>query len=560
MAQTGGTSIDTVDTIVGHVEVPAGESTANATVVAFPFGGGAGSARVIAKLDSAGNFRISGLQPGLYSVNASVPGLIPSPNPIAEARRFYRPGDTVNLPFTRGGVITGKVINAANAPMVATPVRFLRVADAEGKKLPMPFLLGETLTDDRGIYRRFGLPEGTYLVSTGGRSSIGPYVSLPYASDIPTYAPSSTRDTAAEFVVRSGEEVTVDIQYRREAGHTISGAVAGLTESQTALVATAFISLVDVKNRTSIVNTGASTYTNLGYEISGLPDGEYELTATQGDQMSDPVRVTVSGEDVAGVNLSLHSLATISGHVVFETDPKLDCAKRRATARQEMMITARRLSAPETADRNKRETAAGVPVLYQNVSRDAGLDEKSDFIIKSLPKGGYWIIPQPPDPGWFVRSIEVARTAAARSNVARDGVAVGAGERFSTVTVTITDGAAGLKGRVTLQKGEQLPPRLRFYLVPAEKESSEDILRYFETGVQRDGSFTLANIAPGQYLAVTRPAEDGDTGSVKSIKRDAALRAAIFKAATALKHQVAFKPCEQNSDFQLSLTSSTSPQ
>jgi len=225
-----------------------------------------------------------------------------------------------------------------------------------------------------------------------------------------------------------------------------------------------------------------------------------------------------------------------------------------------MMITARRLSAPETADRNKRETAAGVPVLYQNVSRDAGLDEKSDFIIKSLPKGGYWIIPQPPDPGWFVRSIEVARTAAARSNVARDGVAVGAGERFSTVTVTITDGAAGLKGRVTLQKGEQLPPRLRFYLVPAEKESSEDILRYFETGVQRDGSFTLANIAPGQYLAVTRPAEDGDTGSVKSIKRDAALRAAIFKAATALKHQVAFKPCEQNSDFQLSLTSSTSPQ
>lgn len=108
MAQTGGTSIDTGDTIVGHVEVPAGESTANATVVAFPFGGGAGSARVIAKLDSAGNFKISGLQPGLYSVNASVPGLIPSPNPTAEARRFYRPGDTVNLPFTRAASSRGK--------------------------------------------------------------------------------------------------------------------------------------------------------------------------------------------------------------------------------------------------------------------------------------------------------------------------------------------------------------------------------------------------------------------------------------------------------------------
>ena len=43
--------------------------------------------------------------------------------------------------------------------------------------------------------------------------------------DAPTYAPSSTVDTAAEIQVRTGEETTVDIRYRSEPGHSISGKV-----------------------------------------------------------------------------------------------------------------------------------------------------------------------------------------------------------------------------------------------------------------------------------------------------------------------------------------------
>lgn len=565
VAQTNASSTDTVDTIAGHIDVPAGESLSGASVRLGSFYGAMGGQfQASTKVDNSGNFRFTGLQPGLYSVSVSVPGLVNAPNPASsETRRFYRPGDTVNFTLIKGGVITGKVTNAANAPMVAAPVRFFRVADAEGKRLPTPNILGETLTDDRGIYRRYGLIAGTYIVSTGGasRGPNGPYLSIAYSNDVPTYAPSSTRDTAAEFVVRPGEEITVDIQYRREAGYAISGSVAGLSESQTSAITMASINLIEVKTSAQVANTGANSFTNYSFEIAGLPDGEYELTAQQGDQMSDPVRVTVKGEDISGVNLSLHPLASISGHVVFETDSKTDCARRRATARQETTVAARRFSASATAERNQKETAADIPLLYQNLSREAGLDEKSDFIIKSLPKGSYWIIPQPPDPGWFVRSLEAAKTPASRSsNVARDGVAVGAGDRFSNLSVTLTDGAATLKGRVTLPKHEQLPARLRFYLVPAEKENSEDVLRYFETAVQRDGSFTLSNLEPGRYLAIARAAEDADPVSVKSIRRDSGWRANIVKAATALNRQVTFKPCEQNSDYEFPLTPATSPQ
>ena len=564
-AQTSDNLTNSPGEITGHIDVPTGESLSGASVRVASFYGsiGGGPSQALAKVDSSGNFKFTGLQPGLYGVSVNVPGLVMAPNPASsETRRFYRPGDTVNFTLIKGGVITGKVTNAANAPMVAAPVRVIRVADSEGRRLPAPGTFGETLTDDRGIYRRYGLIAGTYVVSTGGVSRSGG-LSMAYSNDLPTYAPSSTRDTAAEFVVRSGEEVTVDIQYRREAGHAISGTVAGMPESQTPLVSTAFINLVEVKTRAQIANTSANSYTNYGFEMSGLPDGEYELTAQQGDLMSDPVHFTVKGDDVSGITLSLHALASISGHVIFETDPKLECAKRRATARQETTITARRFPAPATSARNAKETAADVPLLYSNIVRETGLDEKSDFVLKSFPRGNYWIIPQPPDPGWFVKSIEGGgkpATAKSSANVPRDGVALSAGERVSNINVTFTDGAATLKGHVTLQKGEQLPARLRFYLVPAEKESSEDVLRFFEIGVQRDGTFSIGNITPGRYFAITRPAEEVDATTFKSVKRDTAFRKDILKAATSLNREATFKPCEQNGEYEFPLSTSTSPQ
>ncbi len=562
-AQTPDNLTNSSGEITGHIDVPAGESLASANVVLFPFGNGL--SRGTAKIDSSGNFKFTGLPPGLYGVGVNVPGLVIAPNPVSsETRRFYRPGDTVNFRLIKGGVITGKVTNAANSPMVAAPVRVIRVADADGKRLPTQNNFAETLTDDRGVYRRYGLIAGTYMVSTGGVSrSAGPSLSLAYSNDLPTYAPSSTRDTASEFVVRSGDEVTADIQYRREAGHAISGTVAGLPETQTTSVFTAFMNLVEVKTRSQIASTGGNSYTNYNFEMTGLPDGEYELTAQQSELMSDPVRVTVKGDDVSGVTLSLHALASISGHIIFESDPKIDCAKRRATARQETTVAVRRFTAPQTATRNSKDTAADVPLLYNNFGRETGLDEKSDFAIKSLLKGNYWIVPQPPDPGWFVKSIEAgAKSTAAKSsaNVSRDGVAIGAGERVSNINVTLADGAATLKGRVTLPKGERLPARLRFYLVPAEKESREDVLRFFEVGVLPNGTFSISNITPGGYFVLTRPTEDVDANIFKSVKRDTEFRNDILKAATSLNRQVTFKPCEQNGDYEFPLSASTSPQ
>ena len=84
----------------------------------------------------------------------------------------YRVGDSVRLELVRGGVVTGTVNNATGEPMTGVRVRAFMIKDANGKATRGAIIsLGERQTDDRGIYRIFGLSPGTYLSSSRRRRS-----------------------------------------------------------------------------------------------------------------------------------------------------------------------------------------------------------------------------------------------------------------------------------------------------------------------------------------------------------------------------------------------------
>src|SRR6185436_6773753 len=93
--------------------------------------------------------------------------------------------------------------------------------------------------------------------------------------DAPTYAPSSTRDTASEIQVRSGEEVTVDIRYRYEQGHTISGTAKTLgTNGMSITLTQASGSLTPIGNAYQPSGTKS-------FSFNGIPDGEYTISASE---------------------------------------------------------------------------------------------------------------------------------------------------------------------------------------------------------------------------------------------------------------------------------------
>jgi protocatechuate 3,4-dioxygenase beta subunit len=123
-----------------------------------------------------------------------------------------RIGDDITITMIKGGVITGRVTNAKGEPVLGASVAIEMARDAEGKPSRGSIELPYRSTDDRGVYRFYGLTPGTYVVFTQSN------IACPFAR--PNYSPSSsTREMATEVTVTSGGETSgVDIRYRENRG------------------------------------------------------------------------------------------------------------------------------------------------------------------------------------------------------------------------------------------------------------------------------------------------------------------------------------------------------
>ena len=248
------------------------------------------------------------------------------------------------------------------------------------------------------------------------------------------------------------------------------------------------------------------------FAFYGVPDGEYDLTAErlEGDRSdklgSEPRRVTVRGADVTGVELRLSPRAAIEGKVVLDPLPQR-CDEKRQLAPEEIILQARRAEAVK----------APLPA-HLSFPRDTTVNEKGEFLLKSLDPARYRLQVSLPGESWYLKSITAPASAptsgAAPANgadIARSDIPLKAGERLSGVSVTIAEGATSLRGRVTLEKeGARLPAKLVVHLVPAETASANDVLRYAETFAEREGAFGFKNIAPGKYRLLARAAPDDE--------------------------------------------------
>jgi hypothetical protein len=504
------------------------------------------------RVDSEGNFSTPPLEPGVYNISAYVPGLIRDPAAPATSQ-YHRPGETIDIRMVKGGVITGSVKNANGDGLVAIPVRAYMVRRPNGDPLSATFAGREVLTDDRGIFRIFSLTPGSYIVSAGGRSgtSFGLAIPTAYEGYAPTYAPSATRDTATEIQVTSGSESQADIQFREERGHVISGTITGAKTSDGPVLWSASVSVFDPRNRFEVANGTANSATNFAFAVYGVMDGDYEIYATQYSSTSDqqasaPLRIKVQGADVTGLRLAVGPLASLDGRVTFENDPKAACGKRRASTLVETVINSRRF---EPRSPSKENPPADIPSNYRNQFGSAIVDARGAFSIKNLQPGTYQLEPTAPAAGWFVRSVQFDRNAAV--NVARDGVNIKRGDHVTGLTVTFAEGAAKLKGHLSAGEGQSLPLKLRVYLVPEERETAGNLYRYYEAAAERDGTFTIDNVAPGKYLILARRSEENEVGVTRLVRLDETLRTAVFKEAEALKKAIALKPCEQVADFDL---------
>lgn len=548
--------------ITGSVTSSSGDLPANTTVYVSPLGANVPPQSAV--INSDGAFRIENLEVGVFRVWASAPGFVVEPrNLTTDSRGIYHTGDSVTLTLRKGGVITGRVLKSNDAPVVAASVRAFRVRDENGKPTEGSSAFAERMTDDRGVYRMYGLLPGTYIVSAGGMTRFfGGYGTTAHDHDVPTYASSATRDTAQEVVVRSGDEATADIQYRGEPGHAISGTVLGFPPVQGGMSYGGTVNLTDVKTRTMLMGAQASSFNDHVFVFYGLPDGEYELVAQQFSQTrdvrsSEPKRIKVQGADITGVNLTVVPLPAITGRVILDSSSPADCVKRRATAFQETVVSVRRQKRPTKSGASEEAVPEAVPLSsLEQIAEDVP-DAKGDFILRNLRAGTYRLNVQLPSAAWYFRSVALGpNTKATDWKVISDGVSVK--QTVSGLTLTISEGAAGLRGRITVAEGQRLPSRTIVYLVPAEKENATNLLRYFEARVESDGAFNIRNVVPGDYLIHARAAE-GDTAGMISIREDPDLRTSVTREAEKAKQSVTMKACERLENYEFAYPPTTKP-
>jgi len=539
--------------INGRVVNENGQPLANAGVYVRAFGSiGPGRSTTT---DAEGTFRVRDLDPLAYTVSAFLPAYTTAPrDPDSPQATYFRVGDSVKLELIKGAVITGTVSSSAGEPLVAVTVRVYMVRDGNGQAARYEMPYRERTTDDRGVYRTYGLAPGTYVVSAGGGGSFPSFNMNPYERDVPTYAPASTRDTAAEISLRAGEEATnVDIRYRGEPGHVVSGIASGGLEPSGYTVR-----LSSIFN--DAAQTTAASYQppgSRGFSFNGVADGDYDLTADSFSQsregaVSEHRRIKVRGADVTGIELTTKPLGSIGGHVVLEESKAPECKGKRRPLFAETLIT---------PWHNEKSVPKDQPQFLWGLGGPTLADKQGDFTLRNLAPGQYRFNTRSLAKYWYLQSISLQHSVASKAvtaanrpvDAARNWTTLASGDRVSGLIVTLAEGAVSLHGQIRLAEGQKLVPKLFTYLVPAEREKAADILRFFASQVSVEGTFALNNLPPGRYWVLARPAADNESNILSRLRLpdEVEARTKLRSEAEAAKTEIELKPCQNVTDYQL---------
>lgn len=257
--------------------------------------------------DDQGRFTFAALPAGNYTLTATKPAHVPA---IYGARRpGERPGlaiavrdgqrlDNIILRMPRGGVITGTIRQPSGQPAPGVSVQALAVRTIGGQRTTSIARINTTTTDDRGVYRIFGLSPADYVVQATASLS-GPFGFAGFSS-------SSRRVTADE--IRWAE--------RAIAGTTASGASAPAAPApgQSVVFTPVFYPGTPVATAAAVVPLRAGEERSgidftMDYvaaaRISGTvigPDGRpatrVQYTLTQADAEADPLARLMSSFSV----------------------------------------------------------------------------------------------------------------------------------------------------------------------------------------------------------------------------------------------------------------------
>ena len=486
--------------------------------------------------DDEGRFSIEGLPAGRFSLSATKPAYVPA---AYGASRPGRPGIAVALSegqhltgltiaIAHGAAISGTIRNALGQPNPSIQVSVFR-------ELPGADFSGVTAiatTNDRGQYRIFGLAPGDYIVATAPQYLESREVGVPSTSEVdalfaalehrqrtasapstlpqrvptanlsPVFYPGVLDVTqAAKVTVAAGDDrtgVDIALQFARTA------TVEGVIVSPVSPTPPVTLAMTLTGPAPPIIGSRPTPPAHIGddgrFRFTNARPGTYVIQAeTRNIYVADRVisadagaamwwartEVTVNGEDLSGIALTLQPAMHLSGRVTFDA----------TTLPLPADVTKIEISLLRFVN-GWRPMSLGDPFAPSGVPPRAPPGVDGSFSISGIVPGSYTIAAAPIPAGWWLRSAIVNG-----KDVLDTPLDVGSsGEDVKGALLTFSDRNTILSG--TLHAGAT-PESASYFIVvfPADRSLWHAPSRRIQsTRADTEGKFIVRDLPPGDYL------------------------------------------------------------
>ena len=452
--------------------------------------------------DADGNYHIGGLASGQISVMPVAPVYVLPMSPLSGQGRVVNLSaneavEGIDFKLTRGGVITGRITDADGRPVIEERISLIAV-DQNGVVVRGPTIRSANFmmyqTDDRGLYRIYGLPAGHYKLSAGDEGRGGGLRAAAAGSYPRTYYPDAAEMGKAAIidVSEGGETKNIDIKLgRRALTYAVSGRIVAEGGQPLPGIILSCGAVQQNQNQSYVSGTsGASGPTNSQgeFRIEGLTPGRYVLMINSANfnassspsprYYSDLLPFEVLNSDVTNLELKAQQALSISGVVVPD-----GITDKAVLARISRLVVTGSVENPPTDIRTFGRNSA------------SRINPDRSFSIEGLPPGRVML-----DVGGYSGS-ESAGFSTTRIEyngpVPNRRIELTAGQSVSGVKIYVAFGTGVIRGQVKVEGGT----------LPAEAVLQISVNRQGDPShssgmMDSRGRFLIKGISPGTYEVV----------------------------------------------------------
>lgn len=447
-------------TVQLYLEQPAGRGDASPTTVT----------------DRKGKFVLDNLQPGVYRLQVYQVGYLGSQSSDASMQITLEEGQEITdlqIELTSGSAITGKVTDEDGDPLVNVSVTVWQ-KDQQGYLRQV----NQSQTDDRGVYRIFGLPAGEYVVSCHVPQNMGRQASY----GVVYYPDAILQKDATALSLGSGSELTgIDFQLQSNRGVTLTGKVTMGASGQPV----AGLSLTLYGEHLSLTTlTGPDGH----YEFTDLPPGRFYLQSYPTTQNVTPIQyqINVSSKGTVRHDIQLPEGGQIVGRIEL-------IGGRPISHPDQIYVTA------ELTPANPSQTPSGIGSLRVKIEPDG------TFILGGLPSARVRFTAQAINHRYFLQGVYQGDMERPRGEVL-----VEAGKKLTNIRLVFSDRVGTVRGYV--RPSDWHAASYQVILVPADPALWADQRSYRFGWSDGQQPFHIEGVPAGRYLVFTIDATVGFGG------------------------------------------------